>query len=272
MWIREATMNRLCSISVSVVLLLCAALALAAETGTLKLDVLGEIGADARNPARVLSAGGKQVGQVTAGQSIQLPPGDYRLVLPIVGGTITKDDLKIEAGRTHTVLIDNVAVLQVDAKDRTGKDPGFGVTVTSTNESRDKIATFITGDKYLFAPMLVDVKVDAPPQGYNWHAVALKPGERARLTLGEVVPADLDVQTTMAKLPINDETRVVIYRGGTQSTVAQSGPGPAHHFALDPGDYDIFVENLSGKGRPYTSGPRVHLESGAKVEREVPMD
>ncbi|HYB90582.1 MAG TPA: hypothetical protein VEC38_06020 [Candidatus Binataceae bacterium] len=265
-------MNRLFSISMAAAILLGAALAWTAESGTLKLDVLGDVGADAQNRARVLSAGGKQVGEVTAGKSIQLPPGDYALVLPIVGGEITKSDVKIEPGRTHTVLIDNVAVLQVSAKDRAGTDPGFGVTVTSSAEPHGKIASFITGDKYLFAPMLVDVKVDAPPQGYYWHALALKPGERSRLTLGEVVPADLDVQTTMAKQPINDQTRVVIYRGGTQSRVAESAPGPAHHFALDPGDYDIFVENHSGKGRPYVSAPRVHLESGAKVEREVPMD
>ncbi len=252
--------------------LLAAALALAAPLGTLKLDVLGDIGAGAKNPAHLTAADGKEAGQVAAGGTIQLRPGDYKLVLPIVGGKITKDGVKIEAGRTHTVLINNVAVLEVDVTDRSGKDPGFGVTVTSTEEPHRQVASFLSGEKYLFAPTQVDVKVDAPPQGYNWHAVALKPGERARLTLGEVTPAELDVQAVLSKLAINEATRVVIYRAGTQRQVAESAPARAHHFTLDAGDYDVYVENRSGKGKPFATLNGVHLDSGAKVERTVPLD
>ena len=90
----------------------------AATTGNLKLDVLGDNGAGAKNAAHVIGADGKEVGQVIAGTTVALPPGDYKLVLPIVGGTITKDDVRIEAGRTHTVLITNVAALQVIVKDK----------------------------------------------------------------------------------------------------------------------------------------------------------
>ena len=160
----------------------------------------------------MIAANGKEAGQVTAGSSIALAPGEYKLVLPIVGGQIVKDGVQIEAGRTHTVMIANVAVMQVSVKDKTGNDPGFGVTVTTTDSPHTKVASFISGDKYLFAPSQVDVHVDAPPQGYDWHAVALAPGHRAQLTLDEVVKAELLVQPVMSKIPIDNSTRVVVLR------------------------------------------------------------
>jgi hypothetical protein len=247
-------------------------MARAAQTGTLKLDVMGDDGAGAKNPAHVIASGGKEAGQVIAGSTIALPPGEYKLVLPIMGGQIVKDGVQIEAGRTHTVLITNVAVLQVSVKDKDGKDPGFGVTVTTTDTPHTKVASFISGDKYLFAPSEVDVHIDAPPQGYDWHALALVPGRRSVLTLGEVAKAELLVQPVMSKIVIDNSTRVVILRAGTQTKVDESGPGSEHRFKLDPGNYDIFVENQSGKGKPYATMAGIHLESGAKVERTVPLD
>jgi hypothetical protein len=243
-----------------------------AETGNLKLDVLGDIGAGAQNAAQIIGADGKVAGEVHAGSSIALAPGDYKMVLPLVGGTITKDDIRIEPGRTRTVMIDNAAVMEVNVKDRNGKDPGFGVTVTSSSPPHSKITSFNTGEKFLFAPMLVDVHVDAPPQGYDWSAVALKPGERARLSMGEVVPAELDVQTMLHQALIDHDTHVIVFRAGTQSRVGDSPPGTPHQFKLDPGDYDVYVENGSGKGRPTATVSGIHLESGAKVEKTVPMD
>ncbi|MDO8433008.1 MAG: hypothetical protein Q7S58_11430 [Candidatus Binatus sp.] len=252
--------------------ILVASSARAAATGNLKLDVMGELGAGAKNPARLIESNGKEAGQVLPGGTIALPPGEYKLVMPIIGGQITKDNVTIEAGRTHTVLITNVAVVEVSVKDRTGKDPGFGVLVTTTDPPHTKVASMLTGDKHLFAPNMVDVHVDAPPQGYDWHAVKLEPGHRQRLTMDEVVPAELLVQTVMSKIPLDNSTRVVILRAGTQSKVMESGPASEHRFKLDPGDYDIYVENKSGKGKPFTTTAGVHLESGAKVERTVPLD
>jgi hypothetical protein len=170
------------------------------------------------------------------------------------------------------VLIANVAVIQVSVKDKTGNDPGFGVTVMTTDSPHKKVASFISGDKYLFAPSQVDVHVDAPPQGYDWHAVALAPGHRAVLTLDEVVKAELLVQTVMSKIPFDNSTRVVVLRGGTQTKVAESDPGSEHRFKLEPGDYDVYVENHSGKGKAYATLGGIHLDSGAKVERTVPLD
>ncbi len=265
-------MMSLRTVLVVVAILALASSAGAAQNGTLKLDVLGEIGDGAQNAAQIIGREGKPVGEVRPGGSIALAPGDYKLVLPIVGGKIVKDNVTIEPGRLHTVMIDSAAALQVNAKDRNGKDPGFGVTVTSAAPPHDKILSFTTGEKFLFAPMLVDVHVDAPPQGYDWSGVALKPGQRERLSLGEVVPAELDVQTVLHHTSLNDATRVIVFRAGTQSQAADSPPGAAHHFKLDPGDYDVYVENGSGKGRPTVSVPGIHLEGGARVEKTVPMD
>ena len=256
---------------VCVSLVLAASAAIAGATGKLKLDVMGDIGAGAMNTAQIMAAG-HQVGQIAPGATVDLPPGDYSVVLPIIGGHIVKNGVTIEAGRTHTLLITDVAVMKVSAKDRTGNDPGFQVTVTDSNPPHAKVAAFVTGDKYLFAPALVDVRVEAPPQGYDWHALELKPGRQAFLSLDEVVPAQLDIQTVLGKIPMNDSTRVVVLRAGTQSQVQASDPGTIHRFKLDPGDYDVYVENRTGKGKPYTTMDGIHLDSGAKVERTVPLD
>ena len=252
--------------------LLIAALAIGAETGGLKLDVMGESGAGTKARAEVYGEGGKKVAEVAPGQTVALAPGTYKLVLPIVGGRITKDSIKVEAGRTHTVLITNVAVLKVSVKDRNGKEPGLGVTVTDTNPPHQKLADFISGDSILIAPNQVDVKVDAPPQGYYWHAVELPPGRQAELKLSEVVPAELIVQPVLTNLALDQQTRVVVYKAGTQSQVATSDPGPEHRFQLEPGDYDVYVENHYGKGHPYTLDRGIHLDSGQKVTRKVPLD
>jgi len=246
--------------------------AIGAETGGLKLDVMGEASAGAKAVADIYEGGGRKVAQVAPGQTVALAPGTYKLVLPIVGGKITKDSIRIEAGRTHTVLITTVAILKVSVKDRTGKDPGFGVTVTDTNPPHAKMAEFISGDVILIAPSQVDVKVDAPPQGYYWHAVELPPGRRAELKLGEVVPAELIVQPVLASTPLDNQTRVVVYQAGTQKQVAASDPGPEHRFHIDPGDYDVYVENRYGQGKPYTMDRGIHLDSGQKMTRKVALD
>ncbi|HLI81866.1 MAG TPA: hypothetical protein VKV03_17885 [Candidatus Binataceae bacterium] len=244
----------------------------AAATGELKLDVMGEIGAGAKNQAEVIAPDGKVVASVTPGTSIALPPGIYKLRLPLIGGTITRDDIAIAAGRTHTVLIENAAVLSVSVKDKDGHDPGFSVTVNQTDAPHNRLATFVSGEKLLFAPSMVDVKVDAPPQGYDWHAVTLIPGHRAALSLDEVQHAELTIQPMLSHLAIDKTSRVIVYRAGTQSQVAVSEPAPEHRIKLEPGNYDIFVENHSGKGKPYSTLNGVHLEPGATVSRKIPLD
>jgi hypothetical protein len=254
-----------------VALVLCST-ASAAERGKIKLDVLDELGAGARPVARIFAADGSKAGEVAPGAAIELPPGNYKLVLPIVGGKIERDDILVEAGRTHTVLITNVAVLSVSARNASGQEPGFTVTVTDSSPPHQKLAQFLSGEKILFAPRQVDVKVDVPPQGYLWHDVTLRSGHRAGLEFKEEKPAELIVHAIVARTPIDSGTRVVVYHAGTQKQVAVSMPGAQHRLTLDPGDYDIYVENQSGKGRPFVMDQSVHLESGQKVERRVALD
>ncbi len=244
----------------------------AAAAGNLKLDVMGELGAGATNEAAVIAPSGATIATVRPGATVALPPGIYRLKLPLIGGAIVKDDIAIESGRTHTVLISDAAVMTVSVKDKDGKDPGFGVVVTETDPPHTKLATFVSGEKILFAPSRVDVKVDAPPQGYDWHAVELFPGRRSNLTLNEVQDAELVVQPVWSKIAMDKSTRVIVYRAGTQSQAAVSEPAPEHRIKLDPGDYDVLVENSSGKGRATAMVNGIHLDSGATVEREVPLD
>lgn len=244
----------------------------AAASGKLKLEVLGKLGAGAQQKAEIYAQSGKNpIATVRPGDSVSLKPGTYRMVLPIVGGRIVKNNVVVVAGRTHTVLIQNVAVMQVSVKDSAGKDPGLGVAVTQTDPPHHEVARFLTGEKMLFAPAQVDVKVDAPPQGYYWHAVTLMPGQRARLTLHEMHPAELVIQPMLFNAIADKATRVIVYRAGTQKQVAASPPGP-HRFELDPGDYDVYVQNDSGKGIPYVTLKGINLKSGAKVERKVPLD
>ncbi len=101
----------------------------------------------------------------------------------------------------------------------------------------------------------------------------LIPGHRKALTLDEVQHAELTIQPELAKLAMDKTSRVIVYRAGTQSQVATSEPAPEHRITLEPGDYDVYVENHSGKGRPFSMLNGVHLEPGAKVSREVlPLD
>jgi len=266
-------MRRRLTLTYSIVFCLIGSAALAAQPGRLKLNVLDELGAGAKPAADIYAADGSKAGEVAPGATVELPPGTYRLVLPIVGGKIVREGVLVEAGRVRTVLIANVAVLSVSARaGGHGEEPGYGVTVTDANPPHRKLAEFLSGEKMLFAPQQVDVKVDVPPQGYLWHAVTLQPGHRAGLELKEEQPAELLVRTNVLEASIDKNTRVVLYQAGTQKQSAVSAPGPEHRFTLDAGDYDIYVENLSGKGRPYTMERSVHLKSGEKVERQVALD
>jgi hypothetical protein len=255
-----------------IVLCLLRTASLCAEMGKIRLDVLDELGAGAKPAAEILAGNGAKVAEVAPGASVALPPGTYKMVLPVIGGKIVRENLRVEAGRVHTVLITNVAVLSVSARKTNGEEPGFGVTVTGVSPPHAKLAEFLSGEKMLFAPQQVDVKVDVPPQGYLWHAVALQAGHRASLQFKETQPAQLIVRTTLLKAPIDASTRVVIYEAGTQKQAGASPPGAEHSFSLDPGDYDIYVENNSGKGRPTAMDRSVHLESGQQVERQEALD
>jgi hypothetical protein len=253
-------------------LALSSALVCAAETGRLSLKVLGDFSEGATNKAEVIAAGGKTVGEVAPGATVSLAPGEYKVVLPIIGGSVTHEGVKVEAGRTTTVLVSNVAALRVRVRNRDGSSPNFPVVVTDASSPHRKLTSMLTNESVLFAPNAVDVTVDAPPQGYSWHNIELKSGEHIELTLDQTAPAELIVQPMLSGVAIDKSTRVVIYKAGTQREVASSGPGAEHRFRLDPGDYDIYVENRSGKGAPYATERGLHLDAGTTAHREILLD
>src|SRR5260370_29832252 len=76
----------------------------AAKTGNLKLDVMGEDGAGAKNPAHVIAANGKEAGQVTAGSSVGLPPPDYQSLVPRLPRARLTSGRPTDGVRTHSLL------------------------------------------------------------------------------------------------------------------------------------------------------------------------
>ena len=142
---------------------------------------MGDDGAGAKNPAHVIAANGKEAGQVIAGSSIALAPGEYRFVLPDIvrAGRSSRTGCRSRLGATS---YRDDRERRGAAGQRQGQDwqrSRFRRDRPPPTCSHTKVASFISGDKYLFAPSQVDVHVDAPPQGYDWHAVPLAPGHRA---------------------------------------------------------------------------------------------
>jgi len=76
--------------------------------------------------------------------------------MPIVGGQIVKDGFGIEAGRTHTVLIENARRSASALKIRPAPSR-FGVTVTSTDSPHAKVASFLSAILTSSTPSQVDV-------------------------------------------------------------------------------------------------------------------
>ena len=77
----------------------------------------------------------------------------------------------------------------------------------------------------------------------------------------------------LSKLAMDKTSRVIVYRAGTQSQVAVSDPAPEHRITLEPGDYDVYRrESFRARGVPTRCSMAVHLDPGAKVSREVPLD
>lgn len=92
-----AMLRRLIPISLIVFCLLWS-VAFGAQQGTLKLDVLDELGAGAKPVAQIFAADGSKAGEVAPGASVELPAGTYKLVLPVVGGKIVRDGVIVEPG------------------------------------------------------------------------------------------------------------------------------------------------------------------------------
>ena len=228
----------------------CEAVAEDKGQGTLVVEALGEGGKAGATQAHVYLVNSQTpIATIKIGVPASLPPGTYRLELDVLGGKITRDKVLVKAGRTSTVIINEVAGLQVSALDKKGQELGLGVEVYDPT-SGQKLGDFLSGETIFAYPGMVDVKIATPPQGQWWRQVQLQGNSLARLELRERIRGELRVHPLLGGRDVSTTTEVIIYQAGTQKTVARSAPTAEHRFSLDAGAYDIYVQNSTGKGKP----------------------
>ena len=199
-----------------------------------------------------------------------LPPGSYRVELDILGGTVSRERVLVRSGRTSTVILSEVAALQVNVLDKRGQDIGLGVEVYD-GVSDELLGEFLSGEIILAQPGLVDVKVAVPPQSQWWRDIELLRGGLRELTLRERVRGELLVHPRLAGKDVSSLTQVIIYAAGTQKEIARSEPGQEHRFVLETGSYDVFVANPTGRGKPFVL-ERTELPDEKIVEKDVHLD
>jgi len=242
-----------------------------AEQGTVVVEVLGDAGKQSDAKAQIYAAGTQvPAATVKLGASVNLPPGTYRLELDVLGGKVSRDKILVKAGRTSTVIINEVAGLRVNVLDRKGKDLGMTVEVYDA-VSGQKLGDFLSGETIFTYPGVVDVKIGVPPQAQWWRKVELQRGSLAGLDLKERVQGELRVHPLLAGRDVSADTQVIIYEAGTQKEIARSEPGPEHRFSLDAGPYDVFVANSTGKGKPFVTD-RVEVAGEGTTEKNVSLD
>ena len=239
--------------------------------GTVVIEVLGEAGHQSDAPVR-LYAEKSDTPPTTAkiGAATPVSPGTYRLELDVLGGQVTRKNVLVKAGRTTTVMIGEVAGLQVQALDKKGQELGLAVEVYDSG-SGEKLGDFLSGETIIAYPGMVDVKIATPPQPQWWRKVTLQGSSVARLNLHERVHGELRVHPLLEGKDVSATTHVIIYEAGTQKEVARSDPGSEHHFRLETGKYDIFVQNTIEKGKPFVID-HAEITGEEPVEKQVPLD
>ena len=208
--------------------------------------------------------------QASLDTPVSLPPGSYRVELDILGGTVSRERVLVRSGRTSTVILSEVAALQVNVLDKKGQDIGLGVEVYD-GVSNELLGEFLSGEIILAQPGLVDVKVAVPPQSQWWRDIELLRGGLRELTLRERVRGELLVHPRLAGKDVSPLTQVIIYAAGTRREVARSEPGQEHRFVLETGSYDVFVANPTGRGKPFVL-ERTELPDEKTVEKDVHLD
>jgi len=235
------------------------------------VDGLGEMGKRSEAPVQIYALDGAEpVATTTIGKSVDLPPGTYRVELEVLGGTVTRPEVMTKAGRKSTVIINEVAGLEVDVLDKDGNDLGLGVEVYD-GVSKEKLGATLSGEVLLAYPGVVDIKVATPPQAQWWRQVELRGGGVQHLQIRERVQGQLVVHPLLNGHDVSLKTGVIIYYPGTQKEVARSEPGDQHRFMLDAGPYDIFVTNQTGQGQPFVMD-RAEVKGEEVVEKDIPLD
>lgn len=241
------------------------------EQGSLVIQALGDAGKQSDTQVQIYSEGSPTpVATTKVGTPVNLPPGTYQIEFQVIGGKISRDNVLVRAGRTSTVMINEVAGLQINVLDKKGQDLGLGVEIYDSVSS-EKLGDFLSGELIFVYPGVVDVKVATPPQGQWWRKVELQSGVRAELNLKERVQGELRVLPLLTGQDVSAVTQVIIYEAGTQREVARSEPNREHRFRLDTGEYDVFVANPTGKGKPFAL-ERAEVKGEETVEKKVPLD
>lgn len=239
--------------------------------GTLVVEALGEGGKSSSTQAHVYPLNSQTpIATIKIGVPASLPPGTYRLELDVLGGKIKRDNVLVKTGRTSTVIINEVAGLHISALNKKGQELGLGVEVYDPT-SGQKLGDFLSGETIFAYPGMVDVKVATPPQGQWYRQVQLKGNSLASLELRERIQGELRVHPLLGGRDVSTVTEVIIYQAGTQKTVARSAPTAEHRFSLDTGAYDIYVQNSTGKGKPFVID-RVEIQGEEPVDKTVPLD
>ncbi len=232
---------------------------------------LGEMAKRSDALVRIYAGDGAQpVATTTIGKSVDLPAGTYRVELEVLGGVVTRPEVLTKAGRKSTVIINEVAGLEVDVLGKDGHDLGLGVEVYD-GVSKEKLGATLSGEVLLAYPGVVDIKVSTPPQAQWWRQVELRSGGVQHLQIRERVQGQLVIHPLLNGRDVSQKTGVIIYFPGTQKEAARSEPGEQHRFMLDSGAYDIFVANQTGQGQPFVMD-RAEVKGEEVVEKDVALD
>lgn len=243
----------------------------AQDQATLVVHALGDMGKRSDAPVNVYAPESNDpIASTTIGKPVDLPPGTYRVELEVLGGTITRQEVITKAGRQSTVIINEIAGLEINALDREGNDLGLGVEVYD-GVSGEKLGATLSGEILFAYPGVVDIKVATPPQAQWWRQVELHSGGIQHLQIRERVQGQLLVKPLLNGRNVSPNTGVVVYYQGTQKEAARSEPGREHRFMLDAGPYDIFIANQTGQGQPFVMS-QAEVKGEEVVEKDIHLD
>jgi hypothetical protein len=188
----------------------------------------------------------------------------------VLGGKVVRENVLVKAGRASTVIINNLAGLQINVLDKEGKDLGITVEIYDS-VSGQQIGAFLSGETILAYPGIVDVKINIPPQSQWMRQVELQANGVSRMSFTERVPGQLYVRAFLQGKDVSALMQVIISQAGANKEIARSEPGNEHRFRLDPGTYDILVMNPTGIGKPFMQD-RAELKGSDTVEKDVELD
>ena len=241
------------------------------QTGSLIVRTSTEEGNQGDAQAKIYTTDPQTlVSMAPLGKPISLSPGVYRVELDVLGGTISRERVLVKADRTSNVIISEVAELQVNILDKKGQDLGLGVEIYD-GVSKELLGEFLSGERIMAQPGVVDVKVATPPQSRWWRDIELHRGGLQELTLRERVRGQLWVHPLLNGRDVSPVTHVIIYAAGTQKEIARSEPGQEHRFSLDTGSYDVLVTNPTGQGKPFVL-ERAEVPDEKTTEKDVRLD